>query len=156
MLYGYDPVAYFSQNDAKKGDSAIKAEHMGVTWRFSSEANKAEFLKYPDKYMPQFGGFCSNGVNYAILGGGGRRPEQLAHLPRQAVRVRRPELARPFRDGHRANLQRAHQYWNEELAGSKPPLGTSQALRLPRAALQERPVRCKKSGRPSSQRRRCR
>ena len=39
--------------------------------RFASEAHKAEFLKNPQKYMPQFGGFCSNGINYAVPWGAG-------------------------------------------------------------------------------------
>ena len=56
MLMGYDAVAYFTQNDAVKGNPAIKTEHLGVTYRFASEANKAQFLKSPAKYMPQFGG----------------------------------------------------------------------------------------------------
>src|SRR5690349_17350140 len=74
MLMGYDAVAYFTQNDAVKGDPAIKTEHLGVTYRFASEANKAEFQKNPDKYMPQFGGFCSNGINYAVPWGAGGGP----------------------------------------------------------------------------------
>ena len=63
MLMGHDPVAYFTQNEAVAGNPAIQADHMGVTWRFASEANKAAFLSEPNKYMPQFGGFCSNGIH---------------------------------------------------------------------------------------------
>ncbi len=90
MLEGHDAVAYFTQNEAIKGDPAIRTERLGVTYRFISEANKAEFLRAPHRYMPQFGGFCSNGINYAIPWGGGGGPEHLAHLPRQALRVRWP------------------------------------------------------------------
>ena len=66
MLLGYDAVAYFTDNAAVKGDPDIKVEHLGVTYRFASEAHKAEFARSPEKYMPQFGGFCSNGINYAV------------------------------------------------------------------------------------------
>ena len=71
MLEGHDAVAYFTQNNAVRGDPAIKLEHKGVTYRFASEANKAAFQRAPEKYMPQFGGFCSNGINYAVPWGGG-------------------------------------------------------------------------------------
>src|SRR5512134_3100334 len=40
MLLGYDAVAYFTQNAAVKGDPNIKLEHLGVTYRFASEAHK--------------------------------------------------------------------------------------------------------------------
>ena len=61
MLLGYDAVAYFTDHAAVKGDPAIKLEHQGVTYRFASEAHKAEFARSPEKYMPQFGGFCVAG-----------------------------------------------------------------------------------------------
>src|SRR3954465_5284783 len=59
VLLGYDAVAYFTQGEAVKGDPAIKTDHLGVTYRFASEADKAEFMRDPAKYMPQFGGFCA-------------------------------------------------------------------------------------------------
>src|SRR5688572_25400604 len=74
MLEGHDAVAYFTQNAAVKGNPAIKLEHKGVTWRFASEAHRAEFERNPDKYMPQLGGWCSNGINYAVPWGGGGGP----------------------------------------------------------------------------------
>ena len=74
MLEGHDPVAYFTQNAAVKGDPAIVFEHLGVAYRFASEANRAQFQRSPGAYMPQFGGYCANGINYAIPGGGGGGP----------------------------------------------------------------------------------
>mgnify|MGYP003524727077 CR=1 FL=1 len=74
MLLGHDPVAYFTMSKSMRGDPAIKLEHKGVVYRFASEANKAEFQRAPEKYMPQFGGFCSNGINYAVPWGGGGGP----------------------------------------------------------------------------------
>lgn len=66
MLRGNDPVAYFTAGKATKGDPAIKADHGGVTYRFSSAANRDSFMKEPAKYAPQFGGFCTNGMVYAV------------------------------------------------------------------------------------------
>ena len=118
MLVGYDAVAYFTQNDAVKGDPAIKTEHLGVTYRFASEANKAEFLKNPDKYMPQFGGFCSNGINYAVPWGAGGGPNTWRIYHGKLYVFGGQGSRDQFEMDTELNLQRAHKYWNEEVAGS--------------------------------------
>ncbi len=117
MLEGHDAVAYFSQNDAIRGKPSISLEHQGVVWYFASEANKVEFQKSPGKYMPQFGGFCSNGINYAIPWGGGGAPNSW-RIYRGKLYVFGGQKARDhFEMDTELNLQRAHQYWNDELAG---------------------------------------
>jgi YHS domain-containing protein len=118
MLLGHDAVAYFKQNDAVRGDPAIKLEHKGVTWRFASEANKAEFQRAPENYMPQFGGFCSNGINYAVPWGAGGGPNTW-RIYRGKLYVFGGQSSRDqFEIDTEKNLERAHKYWNEELAGS--------------------------------------
>jgi YHS domain-containing protein len=118
MLMGYDAVAYFTQNAAVKGNPAIKTEHQGVTYRFASEANKAEFIKAPDKYMPQFGGFCTNGINYAVPWGAGGGPDTW-RIYRGKLYVFGGQSSRDhFEMETERNLKLAHQYWNEEIAGS--------------------------------------
>ena len=122
MLMGYDAVAYFTQNDAVKGDPAIKAEHLGVTWRFASEANRAAFLKSPEQYMPQFGGFCANGINYAVPWGAGGGPNTW-RIYRGKLYVFGGQSSRDqFEMDTELNLKRAHQYWNDEVAGSNAVL----------------------------------
>jgi YHS domain-containing protein len=59
---GYDPVAYFSQSEAVRGSGRYTAEYQGVTYLFSSEANKNAFEKDPTRYLPAFGGYCAYGV----------------------------------------------------------------------------------------------
>ena len=58
-LQGYDPVAYFKENKAIKGKSNFIASYMGVTYKFSSVANKDSFMRNPAIYEPQFGGWCA-------------------------------------------------------------------------------------------------
>ena len=58
-IQGYDPVAYFTQNKAVKGNKQMAAVADGVTYYFSSAANKELFLKNYSKYEPQYGGWCS-------------------------------------------------------------------------------------------------
>lgn len=118
MLMGYDAVAYFTDDDAVKGDPAIRAEHLGVTWRFASEAHKAEFLKEPQKYMPQFGGFCANGINYAVPWGAGGGPNTW-RIYRGKLYVFGGQSSRDhFEMDTEHNLELAHRYWNDEVAGS--------------------------------------
>lgn len=58
---GYDVVAYFS-NQVKKGSKKLSVKHDGVSFRFSSEENLNLFKESPEKYIPQYGGYCA----YAI------------------------------------------------------------------------------------------
>lgn len=58
-LQGYDPVAYFTQDQPRPGDPAITAEHLGATYRFASEANRDTFVAEPERFAPQYGGWCA-------------------------------------------------------------------------------------------------
>jgi YHS domain-containing protein len=62
ILKGYDPVAYFKQGHAVKGDPKYSSSYGGATYYFASADDKAEFDKSPAKYAPQYGGFCANGM----------------------------------------------------------------------------------------------
>ena len=66
-LDGYDPVAFFTDSKPVPGQSAITATHHGATYRFASEANRTTFTADPDRYAPQFGGFCAFGVSLGSL-----------------------------------------------------------------------------------------
>jgi YHS domain-containing protein len=58
-IQGYDPVAYYKQQEAVKGKTAFAVSHQGVLYYFSSVANKEEFKKNPSHYEPQYGGWCA-------------------------------------------------------------------------------------------------
>jgi YHS domain-containing protein len=62
ILHGYDAVAYFTVNKPVKGVATYSAKHDGATYWFSSAENLAAFKADPQKYAPQFGGFCAFGV----------------------------------------------------------------------------------------------
>ena len=59
---GYDTVAYFTESKAIKGSKKYKAEYQGAEWRFSSQENLDLFLSEPEKYAPQYGGYCAFGL----------------------------------------------------------------------------------------------
>ena len=58
-IQGYDPVAYFTQNKAVKGNKQFAAMAEGATYYFSTNANKDLFIKDFKKYEPQYGGWCA-------------------------------------------------------------------------------------------------
>lgn len=62
---GYDPVAYFTESEARKGSAKHSLSWNGATWRFKSAENKALFKANPEKYAPQYGGYCA----YAMANG---------------------------------------------------------------------------------------
>lgn len=66
MLLGHDPVAYFTVGKPTYGNPSIKSTLPGRTYYFASDANKKLFDTSPDKYEPQYGGFCSSGAAFAI------------------------------------------------------------------------------------------
>lgn len=58
-IKGYDVVAYFKQGEAVKGSSEFTHDYKGVTWQFASAANLDDFKAAPDRYIPQYGGYCA-------------------------------------------------------------------------------------------------
>ena len=116
MLFGHDVVSYFTESTHKMGSPAIKSVYKDVSFRFSKPEHKALFDAAPEKYLPQYGGYCTNGIVYGIpwggdadtwrmidgklyiFGGAGSRDAFLLDVPR--------------------NMALANKYWNEEMNGS--------------------------------------
>lgn len=68
-IYGYDTVAYFTQNKAVKGNKKISTQWRGADWFFSSAEHKAMFVADPEKYAPQYGGYCAYAMSDGRLVG---------------------------------------------------------------------------------------
>lgn len=60
---GTDVVAYFTESQPVAGDPAITHDWMGATWRFATEENRAAFAADPERYAPQYGGYCAFAVS---------------------------------------------------------------------------------------------
>ena len=126
MLKGHDVVAYFTDGHHALGSAQIKSVYEGVTFRFASAEHKALFDAAPQKYLPQYGGFCANGIAYGIpwggdadtwlmrdgklyiFGGAGSRDAFLLDVP--------------------GNLALAEKYWRDEVAGSNSFIQRSKRL----------------------------
>lgn len=62
-IRGYDPVAYFTRNKPVEGSAEHTADYKGVQWRFASAENRDLFAADPEKYAPQYGGYCAWAVS---------------------------------------------------------------------------------------------
>ena len=61
-IRGYDSVTYFVDNKPVKGKEEFSMEWNGAKWLFVSKANLDLFKANPEKYAPQYGGYCAYGV----------------------------------------------------------------------------------------------
>ena len=62
-IKGYDTVAYFTENKAVEGSDEFSTEYKGANWLFSSQENLDLFKENPEKYAPQYGGYCAYAVS---------------------------------------------------------------------------------------------
>jgi YHS domain-containing protein len=58
-IKGYDPVAYFTESEPVPGDPQYSYEWRGATWHFASDEHRDLFAEDPDRYTPEYGGYCA-------------------------------------------------------------------------------------------------
>ena len=63
ILEGYDVVSYFIGEKPVMGNKEFDARYQGATYWFSSAENASKFKDNPEKYAPQYGGFCGYAVS---------------------------------------------------------------------------------------------
>lgn len=61
-VQGYDVVGYFTEGKPVKGNGDHVVLHDGLNYLFASDTSKKTFEGNPEKYVPQFGGWCAFGV----------------------------------------------------------------------------------------------
>ncbi len=116
FLQGFDVVNYWTQNKHAKGVPEHKVTYQDVQFYFASAENKALFEKEPVKYLPQYGGYCANGIAYGIPWGGDG----------DSWRIEAGKLyifgGQGSKDGFEVdmttNTALAEKYWKEEVKGS--------------------------------------
>ena len=113
MLRGNDPVAYFTVGRALPGNPAIKAEHLGNTYRFAAEETRRIFITSPERFVPQFGGFSAKAMAYAIPVDGGADSFKIIDGKLYLFDGARSRLY--FEMDQERNLKLAWQYWESEV-----------------------------------------
>jgi len=116
MLSGYDVVSYFTDGGPRKGDPAFRSNYQGVDFRFTSAEHKRLFDAAPGKYVPQFGGYCTNGIVYAVPWGGNVDEWEMIDGKLYMFGGRGSHQA--FKLDPVGNMALANKYWAEEVKGS--------------------------------------
>lgn len=62
-INGYDVVAYFKESKPVKGETQFNYQWKEVNWYFSNQENLETFKSNPQKYIPQYGGYCAYGTS---------------------------------------------------------------------------------------------
>ena len=68
-ISGYDPVAYFTEGKPVPGQSEFEHRWHNARWRFASAAHRDAFSGNPDRYAPQYDGYCAVGVTGVDIAG---------------------------------------------------------------------------------------
>lgn len=126
MLFGADVVAYFTQNAYVQGKPEFSSTYQEVDFHFSSAEHKALFDAEPTKYIPQYGGYCANGIMFGIPWGGNagdfRVVNDKLYIFGGAVSQAAFELDRD------KNIALADDYWEQEVKGNNSFLQRAKRL----------------------------
>jgi len=114
-IRGYDPVAYFTTGKATKGDSDHSFEWTGANWYFDSEENRNLFKANPEKYAPQFGGYCA----YAVAKNSTAKtdPEAWTIVDGKLYLNYSKKIRDQWKEDQAANIVKGHKNWPGLLAG---------------------------------------
>jgi YHS domain-containing protein len=132
MLDGHDVVSYFTRGLPLLGSAQYTSQYQGVSFRFENAEHQALFDQDPARYLPQFGGFCAQGMAGAKAMRGNplvwRLHDDKLYLFSDKASLRAFETDQPL------NLAHAQGYWNAEVRGAHSLLQTARRmlLRAPR------------------------
>jgi len=126
MLKGHDVVAYFTQGKHAMGNPQFASTYENVNFHFASSEHKALFDKDPAKYIPQYGGYCANGVAYGIPWGGDADTWRIEGGKLYIFGGKESKDA--FELDVTGNLKLAQKYWDEEIKGSNSFIQRSKRI----------------------------
>jgi hypothetical protein len=66
-LQGFDPVAYFTDGRPRKGSPELWAVFDGTVYQFATPDHRALFMEDPDRYAPQYAGFCTGAIALGMV-----------------------------------------------------------------------------------------
>lgn len=126
MLKGHDLVSYFTQGRHALGLAQHSSVYEQVSFRFANAEHKALFDANPQKYLPQYGGYCADGLVYAIPWGGDADTWRLDDGKLYIFGGAGSKAA--FELDLAANRQLADKYWADEVKGSNSFIQRSYRL----------------------------
>ena len=114
---GYDVVAYFVQSNAVKGVKDIVHEWKDANWRFTSQENLKLFRDSPEKYAPQFGGYCAWAVSQGYTAG--IDPDAWTINEGKLYLNYSRRIQKKWMKEMKSNIDKGHENWPKVLAGEK-------------------------------------
>ena len=109
-IKGYDPVAYFTIGHPVKGGPDIEYVWKDAHWRFSTQEDRDAFIKDPDKFSPQYGGYCAFGVSVNVLAD--IDPEAWAIMDEKLYLFHRLASLDKFKTATAENISNANANWS--------------------------------------------
>src|SRR5262249_25410204 len=108
-------VAYFTDGKAVKGSSKFEYVFDDATWRFSNATHRGMFIADPDRYMPQYGGFCASCIATKACTEFGdpesADPEAWAIVDGELYMVSSKKLLEQWRANSAKNIKQADARW---------------------------------------------
>jgi YHS domain-containing protein len=106
VLRGHDPVAYFTEGRPVKGSPQLSHDWDGGRYHFASARNRDMFVADPDRYAPQFGGYCTGSMSRGVRNEG--NPEAWAIVDGKLYVVGAPDTASALKQ--RETMQTDREY----------------------------------------------
>lgn len=110
-LHGYDPVAYFVAAAPQKRQAQYSYEYKDSKFYFANGANRRAFMEAPEKYAPQFGGYCAYGTSqgYKVS----TQPDAFAIVKDKLYLNYNKKVQEIWRQDVPGNIERAEKNWQE-------------------------------------------
>jgi enamine deaminase RidA (YjgF/YER057c/UK114 family) len=111
-ISGYDPVAYFTDGKPVPGKSEFEYLWHRLRWRFASGEHRDLFVKDPDRYTPQYDGYCAMGVAWADPHKDTIDPEAWAIVDGKLYLTHTTRAMAVWQEKAAENIKRADQNWS--------------------------------------------
>ncbi len=111
-ISGYDPVAYFPEGKPVQGKTEFEYLWHKLRWRFADGAHRELFVKDPDRYAPQYDGYCAMGVAWADPHKDTVDPEAWAIVDGKLYLTHTPRSLDAWREKAAENIKTADANWS--------------------------------------------
>jgi YHS domain-containing protein len=108
-IHGYDTVAYFTDSKPTKGKAEFEAVWEDARWQFASKTNRELFKANPERYAPQFGGYCAGGLAVGEFADGD--PKLWTIVDEKLYFIKNSKYQKVWRSGPNAAIHFAESNW---------------------------------------------
>ncbi len=108
-IHGYDTVAYFTEGKPMKGAVEFEQVWEDARWQFSSATNRELFKANPERYAPQFGGYCAGGLAAGEYANGD--PNLWTIVDGKLYLIKEEDFLTFWRKGAPAHIEMANYNW---------------------------------------------